>query len=106
MADTASRLSGPTQLGTSAATVYTVPASTTAIIRHLIAVNTSALGATLTISIGADAASKRIVSAHSMGPNEVFEMKGFIVLTAAEILQAFAGTATAITLTVSGVQVT
>ena len=106
MADTAARLAGPTQLGTGAATVYTVPASTTAVVRHIIAVNTSALGVKLTVSIGADAASKRIISAHAMGPNEIYEMKGFIVLTAAEILQAFCDTATACTLTVNGVTVT
>jgi hypothetical protein len=106
MADTAKRLSGPTQLGTSATTQYTVPASTTAIIRSLLACNTTANQVKLTVSIGADAAGTRIFSERVIAPRETFEYHGFIVLTAAGILQAYADTATALTLTVSGVEVT
>ena len=106
MADTASRLYGPTQLGTGAATIYTSPASTTTIVRHMVAVNTATVAAKLTISIGADAAGTRIVPTITLAPGTTFEIKGFIVLAAADILQAYSDTASAITLTVNGVKIT
>ena len=106
MADTAARLAGPTQLGTSASTVYTVPASTTAIIRSILVCNTTGDQVKFTMSIGADAAGTRIFMDRVIAPRMTFEYHGFIVLTAAGTLQAFADTATAATLTVSGVTVT
>lgn len=106
MADVAARLSGPSVLGTSAVTIYTSAASTTTIVRHIIAVNTSTVGAQFTMSIGADAAGTRIVPTITLAPKATVEMKGFIVLAAAETLQAYSDTASAITLTVNGVKVT
>ena|SRR3990167_11045543 len=106
MADTATRLAGPTQLGTGAATVYTVPGATTAIIRSLLVCNTTANQVKFTVSIGADAAGTRVFFERAIAPRETFEYHGFIVLTAAGTLQAYADTASAATLTVSGVQVT
>lgn len=104
MADTAKRLSGPALLTGSAATVYTVPASTTTILRSIHVSNETGTAATLTLSIGTDAAGKRLFTAFSVAANDVLDWSGFIVMTAAEILQAFSGTASALTLTTSGVE--
>lgn len=106
MGDLAKRLSGPTHLTTSAATQYTVPASTKAIIRNIHAANTSASAATFTMSIGTDAAGKRLWSGHSIPANDVLDWSGFMVLDAAEIIQAFSGSTNVICLTISGVEVT
>jgi len=105
MADTAKRLSGPALLTAAAATQYTVPASTTAILRNIHVSNETANAATFTMSIGTDAAGKRLFTAFSVPGNQTFDWSGFIVLAAAEIIQAFSGTASALTLTVSGVEV-
>lgn len=105
MADIAKRLSGPALLTASAATVYTVPASTTAILRSVHVTNETATAATFTMSIGTDAAGKRLWTALTIPGNQAFDWSGFIVLAAAEIIQAFSGTASALTLTNSGVEV-
>src|SRR3954451_11233678 len=111
MADTAKRLSGPALLTASAATVYPVPASTTTILpsvpasKHAAAAE-PATAATFTMSIGTDAAGKRLWTALTIPGNQSFDWSGFIVLAAAEIIQAFSGTASALTLTTSGVEVT
>jgi hypothetical protein len=105
MADTAKRLSGPALLTASAATVYTVPASTTTILRSVHVSNETATAATFTMSIGTDAVGKRLWTALTIPGNQSFDWSGFIVLAAAEIIQAFSGTASALTLTNSGVEV-
>jgi hypothetical protein len=105
MADTAKRLFGPALLTNSAATKYTVPASTTAILRHIRISNTSGTAATVVISIGADAAGTRIFSSENVPANQSIYWSGFLVMAAAEVLQAYSGTNNVLTLTVSGVEV-
>ena len=106
MADTAARLYGPTQLGTSAVTIYTSAASTTTIVRHIIAVNAATTAAKLTLSIGADAVGTRILDGFYIASKQNYEWKGFLVLAAADTIQASSDTASAVTLTVNGVKVT
>jgi hypothetical protein len=86
MADTAKRLAGPT------------------VLRNIHVSNETGSAATLTLSIGTDAAGKRLYTALSIPANSTLDWSGFIVLAAAEILQAFSGTASALTLTISGVE--
>lgn len=105
MADAAKRLVGPSQLAASAATVYTVPASTTALLRNLHVCNTGSSPATLTVSIGADAAGTRLWNAVTVQPGGWLDWTGFMVMTATEVLQAYASAASTLTLTVSGVEV-
>lgn len=105
MADTAKRLSGPTALTTSAVTQYTVPASTTTIIRSIHVTNESASTSHFTISIGTDGAGKRLFYQMDVPPKSSFDWSGFIVLAAAEVIQALTQTATSNTLTISGVEV-
>lgn len=106
MADTAKRLAGPTQPGTSAGTLYTVPASTTTIVRHIHVTNTTTSAVTLTLGIGAaGTAANLLFSAYPIPANGVLDWSGFLVLSAAEILSALAGTATALTIVVNGIEV-
>ena len=110
MADTAARLYGPTALGTSATTIYTSAASTTTIVRHIIVCNTTTAASAFYLSIGADAVGTRLFHKYPVEGTtngiSFFEWKGFVVLAAAETLQAFADDATTLTLTVNGIKIT
>lgn len=105
MADTPVRLSGPALLTASPATVYTVPALTTTILRSVHVTNETASTATFTMSVGTDASGKRLWTGLDIETKTSFDWSGFIVLAAGEVVQAFSGTASALTLTTSGVQV-
>ncbi len=105
MADTAKRLSGPTALTTSAATQYTVPGSTKAVLRSLHVANESGSSADFTASIGTDGAGKRLFKNVPVGVGDSFDWSGFIVLDAAEVVQALASAGTALTLTLSGIEI-
>ena len=105
MTDTAKRLAGPSQLTGSAATVYTTPGATTTIVRNIHVANNTSGAVTFTMSIGADAAGKRIYDAVSIPAHDALDWSGFLVLAATETLQAFASAGTSLTLTVSGVEV-
>lgn len=104
MADALKRLAGPSLLTGSAVTVYTVPASTTTTLRNIHACNETGAAATLTMSIGTDGAGKRLFMGFPVAANDVLDWSGVIVLAAAEVIQAFSGTASALTLVVSGVE--
>ena len=110
MADAAARLYGPTQLGSSAATIYTSAASTTTIVRHIIVCNTTANANAFYLSIGADAAGTRLFHKYPVEGTtngiSVFEWKGFMVLAAAETIQMYADNASVLTASVFGVKVT
>lgn len=112
MAKTAKRLAGPAQVSNVAATKYTVPALTKTIIRHIHVQNPSGSAVTFTLSIGADAAGVRLYDAYSIPAaaagtvGSVIDWYGYIVVDAAEIVQAFAGTNNILTLTIYGDELT
>lgn len=110
MTDTAARIVGPAFLANAAATIYTVPGSTSAILRNIHVANETAAVVNLTLSIAltatADAAGKRLFSAYPVPANGVVDWSGFIVLNATDLLIGFAGTASALTICVNGVLVT
>ena len=105
MADVAKRLVGPSAMGTSTVTLYTVPSATTTILRHIRVANTTAGALTFKMSIGADAAGTRLYSDLSIPANDVFAWTGFEVMTATETLRGHAS-ASGLTVTVSGVEST
>jgi hypothetical protein len=102
MATTPKRMAGPAQVSNAAATKYTVPASTVAIVRSMHVSNPSGGAVTFTLSIGADAAGTRLYDAFSIAANTSQEFFVYWVLTATEIIQAFAGTNNILTLTLDG----
>jgi hypothetical protein len=112
MARTPKRLVGPAQVATGPTTVYTVPALTKTILRHIKVNNPSASPVTLTISIGADAAATRFYDAYSIpakaagvtdSNRDIFV---YIVMDAAEILTLSAGTNNILTVVISGDEIT
>jgi hypothetical protein len=106
MADVLKRLSGPTALTTGAVTQYTVPTATTATVRNIHVANETATAATFTMSIGTDGAGKRLFKDVDIPGKGFLSWSGNIPLAAAEVIQALAGTGTALTLVISGVETT
>lgn len=106
MADTAKRLYGPAQLTATAATLYTVPAATVAILRYIRIANTSGADRAVTLSVGLDATGTRIFTGQNVPANGSLDWSGFIPLTAAEVIQGFAAAASALTVILAGVEVT
>lgn len=108
MARIPKRLAGPALVATGPATIYTVPALTKTIIRHIHVSNPSASPVTLTLSIGADAAGTRLLGAYSIPAaaagvsDSVRDFFFYQVMDAAEILQAAAGTNNILNITVNG----
>jgi len=102
MTTTNKRLAGPALLTNTAATKYTVPASTVTIIQHIHVENPTGAAVTFTMSIGTDAAGTRIYDSFSIAAGAVLDTFCKYVLTAAEIVQAFAGTTNVMTLTLDG----
>jgi len=101
------QLVAPTQLGNVDATVYSVPTQTTAKIGRAVFTNTTASATTITAGIttgGALGASTTLISARPLAPGESYvspELAG-AVIPAGSALRAFAGAATTVTFTASG----
>jgi hypothetical protein len=112
MARTPKRLYGPAQVATGPTTVYTVPASTKTVLRHLHVNNPSASPVTLTISIGADAAGTRFLDAYSIPAkaagvtDSARDIYVYIPMEAAEILTLSAGTNNVLVIIVNGDEIT
>ncbi len=98
----ATRFHGPAHLGTTATTKLTVSASEKAILRHIHVSNPSGGAVSFTASIGADTTSTRIFDAYSIGAGQVLDHMCLYTLDAAEIFQAFAGSANVLVLTING----
>lgn len=105
MADTGKRI-GPTQLTNSAVTQYTVPSATTFHLRDIEVANTTGSDRTVTLSIGADAAGTRLLPGLTVKANGLLQWQGYVALAATEIIQAYADSGSALTLTISGVEET
>jgi len=102
MPRTPKRLHGPALVTNSAATKYTVPATTKTIVRHIHVQNPSGSPVTFTLSIGTDAAGVRIFDAYSIAAGAVLDHFCYYVMEAAEVIQALAGTTNILTLTIDG----
>lgn len=108
MAGTPLRLVGPAQLTAAAATIYTTPSvpagfqGVKTVVRHLHVQNPSGSTVTFTLSIGTDAAGKRLYDAYSIAAGQVLDVFCYYALAATEILQAFAGTASVLVITIDG----
>ena len=85
------RMAGPAALGTSNATVCTVPASKQWTTKQFVFTNTSGSEALVYLAVGTSAtASNRIFSALPIAANDVVVWDTALVLDAAETLQGYA----------------
>lgn len=112
MARTLKRLVGPVAIATGPATIYTAPtfapAGLVTEIRHIHVQNPSASPVTLTLSIGTDAAGKRLYDAFSIPAAaagvtaNVLDIWCLYALATGEVLQAAAGTNNILVITIDG----
>jgi hypothetical protein len=108
MARIPKRLYGPIAVATGPATVYTVPALTKTIVRHLRISNPSASPVTFTLSVGADAAGTRLYGAYSIPAaaagvtNSVQDVFLYLIMDAAEIITLSAGTNNILIIVIDG----
>lgn len=108
----AKRLIKGAQLTTSTASLYTAPASTTAITKRVQFSNPSAVPASITAWVvpasGSASAQYQYINSLSMSPGETYtspELSG-VVLAAGDSIQALASVANAISVMASGVEIT
>jgi hypothetical protein len=99
------RLYGPAQLDSTAATLYTVPASTQTVIRHIHAFNSSGAPVNFTLSIGASAVGTKLWDATPIAALDPLDHYQDHVLSAGEIIQSFAGSAATLNLVIDGYEV-
>lgn len=94
------------QPGTSVATVYTTPAATTVKITSVVLCNTTTAAATVTLSVvpnaGTAGASNRIAAGLNIAPGGTVTLDSPIYMNAGDFIAALQGTASAITVTISG----
>jgi hypothetical protein len=101
------RLVGPSQLAAATATLYTVPASTRAVIRQIWIHNPEGGSArTYTFGIGVDSAATRLRDAKTINPGETHQIYGPFTLEAAETFRGHASAATALVIVVDGEELT
>ncbi len=96
------RFTGPAQLTGSPVTLYTCPTSRVARTLHIHASNPSSSAVDVTISIGADAADTRVYGGFSVPADSVIRRYDQYDLAAGETIQAWASSAAAIVLTITG----
>jgi hypothetical protein len=89
-----------TAAATSSATLYTVPASTTAVISNIVVTNTAATAATFTITL--DGVVLQAASAIAANSSAYFDLKQ--VLATTKIIAGFAS-ATTVNFHISGVEI-
>ncbi len=106
MATTSKRLFGPALLTNAAATKYTCPASTVAVIRRMRVSNPSGGSVNFTLSIGADAAGTRLYDAVPIPAASYLDIWGPFTLAATEIIQAFGSTTSVLVLEIDGTETT
>lgn len=86
------------------AAVYTVPALTQAIIKHIIISNNTASSVTVTLWTGAEADDNIFLAPTALGAGERAEFDGSLVLEAGEVLRHKASTNNVINIRVDGLE--
>ena len=104
---TARRLYGPAALGTTNAVLYTVPGSTTTIVKEITLVNTTGTAAACSLAINGTAvtaANCAWAKDYSLPANATVIFAVSTVLAAADTVQGIQGTTGAVTVSISGTE--
>jgi hypothetical protein len=99
---TVKRFHGPAAVSNVAATKYTVPTGSKALLRQIRVTNPSGGSVNFTLSIGNDAAGTRLFDARAIAAGGELEWSGYIPLDSAELIQALGSTNNALVLTLGG----
>lgn len=104
MADAGSRVYGPAQPTGSNTTLYTSTGVTTAI-RNIHICNTTTLDATISLAINGTSATAAncILFAFTVPGSGSYDWSGFMWLASGDTIQGLQGTASALTVTISGI---
>lgn len=94
------------QLAATVTTLYTVPGSTSAIVKHITVVNNDSTTRTFTLYRGGTAATNVITSAMALPAGGSAEWDGTMALAAAETIRGIGSVATMLTVTIDGDEVT
>lgn len=94
------------QPGAAAATLATVPASTTWIIRHIRVVNTHTAAQTIELWHDGTTDAEKILGAVSIDPDDTYTEDCFICAEAADTIAGKASVAAEVTVTLYGVEIT
>ena len=95
------------QPGTTDTLLYTAPAGAATIVRSIHVANTTGTAAAITLGLNAAAAlvaANHFLSALSVPANSTYDWSGFQVVDASGTIRALQGTASALTMTISGVE--
>jgi hypothetical protein len=87
--------------GTTSSTAYTVPANTTTIVKNIVLTNKTGSAATITVVI----AGTEVINNFSVNANDTVTVDLSLVMSAGETITIQAGTASAINVYISGVEV-
>jgi hypothetical protein len=96
------RLGGPTQLGTGATTLFTVPAGRQYTTKQIIICNTDNIDRTVTLGIGGVTAALSVVFQMPIGANDTIVLDTALVFEATQTLQGVSDTASKVTVTATG----
>lgn len=86
---------------TGSTTLYTVPANSTTIVKNIVLCNTSGSTATITLN----ASGQAVMSSLKVDPNDTVTMDLSLVLAAGDTISGLQGTPGAISVYISGVEV-
>lgn len=100
MATTAKKLYA-NKPGTGSATLYTVPANTTTIVKNIVLCNTTGVAETVTLTAGG----QLIINALSVAANDTVTLDLSLVMSEADIITGLQGTSGSISVYISGVEV-
>jgi hypothetical protein len=87
--------------GTTSATLYTVPTSTTTIVKNIVLCNTTGTAANVTLTVGG----QTIINAYPVNANDTVTMDLSLVMSSADTITGLQATASAISVYISGVEV-
>lgn len=87
------------------AAVYTVPATTQAIVREIRVVNTDSVARTITLFSNGSAAVNQIRGATTLQPGETMEVECYITMAAADTIQALGSAAAVLAINIFGLQI-
>lgn len=108
MAGTIKRIAGPAYMGSSAADIYTPPASTIyTVIRHIHVANVTSGAVTFTLYVGAtggSSAGTELFKGYSIPANSTYDWYGALRMASTDFLSGLASAGTSLTITVEGEQ--
>lgn len=106
MANTIKQLSHSALTATTTTTLYTVPASTSTIIKEILICNTDTVSRTVTLQAGGTTGvADRILGTMSISPSETKVISLSTVLTTGQTITGGASTASVVSCIISGVEV-